>query len=201
MRTALALFFVLATFAQAGAKKENPVTSQATFGGGCYWCTEAVFQQIEGVLTVESGFSGGNVPDPSYELVCTGTTGHAEVIHITYDPAKVSFEKLLEVFFKTHDPTTLNQQGADHGTQYRSVIFYHDEAQKQSAEKAKAALDASGAYDRKLVTEISPFKAFYKAEDDHQNYYRRNPKQGYCAYVIQPKVEKFQKAFHDLLKK
>ena len=176
-------------------------TKDATFGGGCFWCTEAVFQQIDGVSKVESGYSGGKVPDPTYEAVCTGTTGHAECIQITYDPAKVPFEKLLEVFFKTHNPTTLNYQGNDHGTQYRSAVFYHDEEQRLIAEKVKAALDASGAFPEKIVTEITPFKTFYKAEDYHQNYFVRNPRQGYCFAIIGPKVEKFQKAFKDLLKK
>ena len=188
--------------AAKGSPMSDPkATKQATFGGGCYWCTEAVFQRLEGVQKVESGFSGGKLPDPTYEMVCTGTTGHAEVIHITYEPAKIPFEKLLEVFFKTHDPTTLNRQGADSGTQYRSVIFYHDEEQRLTAEKVKAALDASGAYGDKIVTEISPFKAFYKAEDYHQNYFNQNPRQGYCQAIIAPKIEKFEKAFKDLLKK
>ena len=199
----IAIIAFLCTFSlvMADPKGDDPKMKQATFGGGCSWCTEAVFQQINGVEKVESGFSGGTVPDPSYELVCTGSTGHAEVIHITYDPAKVTFDKLLEVFFKTHDPTTLNQQGHDHGTQYRSAIFYHDEEQRILAEKLIAALNTSHAYESKIVTEVTPFKAFYKAKDEHQNYFRSNPRQPYCAVVIQPKVDKFQQAFKDILKK
>lgn len=187
--------------AKGSPMSEAKAEKLATIGGGCYWCTEAVFQRLEGVTKVESGFSGGTIPDPSYEAVCTGSTGHAEVIQITYDPSKVAFEKLLEVFFKTHDPTTLNRQGADHGTQYRSVIFYHDDAQKAAAEKVKAALDASGAFSDKIVTEIAPYKTFYRADDHHQNYYNQNQRQGYCQMVIAPKVEKFEKAFKDILKK
>lgn len=199
----LVLFMCLAgtVLAAEPAAKGTPMTKLATFGGGCYWCTEAVFQRLEGVTKVESGFSGGSIPDPTYEAVCTGTTGHAEVIQITYEPAKIGFEKLLEVFFKTHDPTTLNRQGNDHGTQYRSVVFHHDDEQRQLAEKVKASLDASGAFSDKIVTEISPFKAFYKADEYHQNYFNRNPRQGYCSVIIAPKVEKFEKAFKDLLKK
>lgn len=189
------------TVLAADAAKGTPMTKIATFGGGCYWCTEAVFQRLEGVTKVESGFSGGSVPNPSYEAVCQGTTGHAEVIQITYDPAKIAFEKLLEVHFKTHDPTTLNRQGADQGTQYRSAIFFHDDEQRLQAEKVKAALDASGAYSDKIVTEITAFKEFYKAPDYHQNYYNQNTTQGYCRAVITPKLEKFEKAFKDLLKK
>lgn len=175
-------------------------TELATFGGGCFWCTEAVFRELKGVLSVESGYSGGTVENPSYQQVCTGRTGHAEVIQIRYDPAKVSYVELLEVFFKTHDPTTLNRQGNDAGPQYRSAIFYHNEQQKALAEQIKTELNASGAWNRPIVTEISPYKKFYKAEDYHQDYYRNNPSKGYCAYVIRPKVEKFRKVFKDKLK-
>jgi peptide-methionine (S)-S-oxide reductase len=173
----------------------------ATFGSGCFWCTEAVFQNVEGVEKVESGYSGGKVKNPTYKEVCSGITGHAEVIQVHYDSAKVSFEELLEIFWKTHDPTTLNRQGADEGTQYRSVVFYHTEEQKKLAEKYKAELDKSGAFDNPIVTEISPYTEFYKAEDYHQNYYNLNGNAPYCSYVIQPKLEKFRKVFKHKLKK
>nr|WP_254090248.1 peptide-methionine (S)-S-oxide reductase MsrA [Dawidia soli] len=173
----------------------------ATFGSGCFWCTEAVFQNLEGVERVESGYSGGKVKNPTYKEVCSGLTGHAEVIQVYYDPAKVGYDELLEVFWKTHDPTTLNRQGADVGTQYRSAIFYHNDEQKQLAEKYKQELDKSGAFDAPIVTEIAPFEVFYKAEDYHQNYYNLNGSAPYCSFVIQPKVEKFKKVFKDKLKK
>lgn len=173
----------------------------ATLGGGCYWCLEAVFQRLEGVESVTSGFSGGQVENPTYKEVCTGKTGHAEVIQIKYDSSKVSFEDILKVFFTMHDPTTLNRQGNDVGTQYRSVIFYHNKDQKDIAEQIISALNESGAYDAKIVTEVTPFDTFYKAEDYHQNYYNDNKYQPYCAYVIQPKIEKFEKVFKDRLKK
>jgi peptide-methionine (S)-S-oxide reductase len=173
----------------------------ATFGSGCFWCTEAIFERLNGVVKVESGYSGGKVENPTYEEVCTGTTGHAEVTQITYDPSIISFDELLEVFWKTHDPTTLNRQGNDVGTQYRSVIFYHNEEQKELAEKYKAELDKSGVWDNPIVTEISPFTNFYSAEKYHQDYYNNNPNQGYCTFVITPKVEKFEKVFKDKLKK
>lgn len=173
----------------------------ATFGGGCYWCMEAVFQRLNGVEMVESGFSGGKVKNPTYKEVCTGTTGHAEVIQITFDTAKVSFSEILKVFFTMHDPTTLNRQGNDIGTQYRSAIFYHNDAQKTTAEEIIAALNKAHAYPYPIVTEIAPFDVFYKAEDYHQDYYNQNKTQGYCRYVIQPKIEKFEKIFKDRLKK
>jgi peptide-methionine (S)-S-oxide reductase len=173
----------------------------ATFGSGCFWCTEAIFERLNGVVKVESGYSGGKVENPTYEEVCTGTTGHAEVTQITYDPSIITFDELLEVFWKTHDPTTLNRQGNDAGTQYRSVIFYHNEDQKKLAEKYKAELDKSGVWDNPIVTEISPFINFYSAEKYHQDYYNNNPNQGYCTFVITPKVEKFEKIFKDKLKK
>jgi peptide-methionine (S)-S-oxide reductase len=175
-------------------------TDTATFGTGCFWCTEAIFQQIEGVLKVTSGYSGGHVRNPTYEEICSKTTGHAEVCQLIYDPAKISFDDLLEAFWQTHDPTTLNRQGNDVGPQYRSAIFYHNEEQKQKAESYKAKLDTSGAWDNPIVTEITAFKNFYAAEDYHQNYYNTNGKQPYCYYVIKPKVEKFQKVFKDKLK-
>ena len=173
----------------------------ATFGTGCFWCTEAVFQNVEGVEKVESGYTGGKVKNPTYKEVCSGLTGHAEVIQLSYDPSKVSFDVLLEIFWKTHDPTTLNRQGNDEGTQYRSAIFYHNPEQKRLAEEYKKKLDASGAFDNPIVTEITPFSVFYKAEDYHQNYYNLNGNAPYCAYVIQPKLEKFKKVFKDKLKK
>ncbi|MDX2197199.1 MAG: peptide-methionine (S)-S-oxide reductase MsrA [Cytophagales bacterium] len=172
----------------------------ATFGSGCFWCTEAVFQDVRGVIKAESGYSGGAKPNPTYKEVCSGTTGHAEVIQITYDPKIISYEQLLEIFWKTHDPTTLNRQGNDEGTQYRSVIYYHNDAQKNLALKYKKELDASGAWDKPIVTEISMYKDFYKAEDYHQNYYNDNGSQPYCVYVIKPKIDKFKKVFKDKLK-
>lgn len=177
------------------------ITDTATFGSGCFWCTEAIFQQLKGVVKVESGYSGGARPNPTYDQVCSGATGHAEVTQITYDPAVITFEDLLEVFWKTHDPTTLNRQGADVGTQYRSVIFYHNETQKQLAESYKTKLDASGAWNNPIVTEISTYKAFYKAEDHHQNYYSNNKRAPYCTFVIGPKLEKFEKVFGERLGK
>jgi peptide-methionine (S)-S-oxide reductase len=167
----------------------------ATFGTGCFWCTEAIFQQLKGVTTVVSGYSGGHVENPSYEQVSTGRTGHAEVCQIEFDPDKISFEELLEVFFKTHDPTTLNRQGNDIGTQYRSVIFYHSEEQKKIAERVKRALETSKTFKNPLVTEITSFSRFYPAESYHRNYFRNNPNQAYCRYVIAPKVQKFEKVF------
>jgi peptide-methionine (S)-S-oxide reductase len=172
----------------------------ATFGAGCFWCVEAQFQLLDGVISVESGFSGGTIKNPSYREVCNGNTGHAEVCNIVYDPSKISYDELLAAFWKTHDPTQLNRQGNDVGTQYRSVIFYHNDNQKALAEKYKKELNESGAWDKPIVTEISPFTAFYKAEDYHQNYYNQNGEEPYCHYVIQPKVEKFREVFKDKLK-
>ena len=195
------------TNAQSEIKKDTGVSEQmnnlqkATFGSGCFWCTEAIFERLKGVKSVVSGYSGGKVENPTYEEVCTGTTGHAEVTQITYNPDVISFDELLEVFWKTHDPTTLNRQGNDVGPQYRSVIFYHNDEQKKLAEKYKEALDKSGAWEKPIVTEISPLINFYPAEDYHQEYYENNPNQGYCAFVIAPKVEKFEKVFKDKLKK
>jgi peptide-methionine (S)-S-oxide reductase len=178
----------------------NTATDTATFGNGCFWCTEAIFQQLEGVVSATSGYSGGQVNNPTYKEVCTGTTGHAEVLQIVYDPAKITFDELLEVFWQTHDPTTLNRQGNDVGTQYRSVVFYHNNEQKEKAEKYKAELDKSGAFNNPIVTEISPFSKFYAAENYHQDYYNQNGSQPYCNIVIRPKVEKFKKVFKDKLK-
>ncbi|MFC2135225.1 peptide-methionine (S)-S-oxide reductase MsrA [Bacteroidota bacterium] len=172
----------------------------ATFGNGCFWCSEAIFERLKGVESVESGYSGGSVNNPTYEQVCSGQTGHAEVIQIKYDPKVISFDELLEVFWKTHDPTTLNRQGADVGTQYRSVIFYHNDEQKKSAEHYKAELDKSGAWSNPIVTEISPLTNYYPAEDYHQEYFENNPDKQYCAFVVAPKVEKFEKVFKNKLK-
>jgi peptide-methionine (S)-S-oxide reductase len=166
-----------------------------TLGSGCFWCTEAVFQQLKGVESVVSGYSGGHVENPSYEQVTTGRTGHAEVCQIKFDPEQISYEELLEVFFDTHDPTTLNRQGNDVGTQYRSAIFYHSEEQREIAERVKAELDTKGVWKNPIVTEITPFEKFYQAEDYHQNYFRNNPNQGYCRMVIAPKLDKFEKVF------
>ena len=174
---------------------------KATFGSGCFWCTEAIFENLKGVHSVVSGYAGGQVQNPSYEEVCNGKTGHAEVTQITYDSSVISFDELLEVFWKTHDPTTLNRQGNDVGPQYRSVIFYHNDEQKKLAEKYKAELDKSGAWDKPIVTEISPLNNYFPAENYHQDYYNNNPNQGYCAFVIAPKLEKFKKVFKDKLKK
>lgn len=178
----------------------DTVLETATFGAGCYWCTEAVFQRVEGVGNVVSGFMDGDVPDPTYEDVCRGITGHAEVIQLQFDPSKVSFETLLEVFWKTHDPTTLNQQGYDKGTQYRSGVYWHSEAQRDLAEAWKSKLDAAGVFDKPIVTEIKQASTFYAAKDAHQNYYRDNPNQRYCALVVAPKVAKLEELFADKLK-
>lgn len=172
----------------------------ATFGNGCFWCSEAIYQRLEGVEKVVPGYSGGYVEKPSYQEVCTGTTGHAESIQITYDPAKVSYDELLEVFWKTHDPTTPNRQGNDVGPQYRSVIFYHDERQKEAAEFCRAKLEEQKIWDRPIVTEIQPYSEFWPAEDCHWNYYNTHPSKGYCTLTIAPKVEKFRRAFKERLK-
>jgi peptide-methionine (S)-S-oxide reductase len=173
---------------------------QATFGAGCFWSTQVEFQQLIGVHSTVCGYSGGSAENPTYEQVCTGTTGHAEVVQVTFDPTVISYSELLEVFWHTHDPTTLNRQGADVGTQYRSVIFYHTPQQRQAAERVKRKLDASGAFGAQIVTALVPFTAFYPAEKYHQNYYVDHPGRPYCAAVIRPKLEKFAKAFADKLK-
>ncbi|MEI6140580.1 MAG: peptide-methionine (S)-S-oxide reductase MsrA [Mariniphaga sp.] len=175
-------------------------SKNAVFAGGCFWCTEAMFSQLKGVKKVVSGYSGGNVDNPTYEQVCTGKTGHAECTRITYDPGLVTFAELLEVFWMTHDPTTLNRQGADSGTQYRSAIFYQDEEQKQEALEYKAKLEKEKIWKNPIVTEIVKFEKFYPAENYHQEYYENNPNQGYCRIVITPKVDKFRKIFADKLK-
>jgi peptide-methionine (S)-S-oxide reductase len=185
---ALPGFLVPVMNAQAQSSNAPAKMETATIGGGCFWCAEAVFQRIPGVKSVTSGFAGGTVPNPSYEQVCTGATGHAEVIQIKFDPAILSYDKLLEIFWEAHDPTTLNRQGADHGTQYRSIILYSDDAQKTAAEASKAK--AAKRFKDPIVTQIVPLKAFYSAEDYHQNYYNSNKNQGYCQFVITPKLKK-----------
>lgn len=179
---------------------KNITMDTATFGAGCFWCVEAQFQLLKGVIMVNSGFEGGTIKNPSYKEVCTGSTGHAEVCQVLYDPTMVSYDELLAAFWQTHDPTQLNRQGNDMGTQYRSVIFYHNENQKNLAEKYKEELNKSGAWDKPIVTEITPASTFYKADDYHQNYFKENGEQAYCQYVIQPKVEKFKKVFKEKLK-
>ena len=175
-------------------------TDTITLGAGCFWCVEAVFQRLEGVESVKSGYSGGTVKNPTYKEVCNGTTGHAEVCQIVYRKDKISLSELLEVFWKTHDPTTMNRQGNDFGTQYRSAIFYHSLDQKEIAETLKKKLNEVKAYENPVITEITPFKEFYPAEDYHQNYFNSNNSQPYCQYVIQPKLEKFEKVFKEKLK-
>jgi methionine-S-sulfoxide reductase len=170
---------------------------KATFGGGCFWCTEAIFQKIKGVEKVESGYSGGATKNPTYNEVCTGVTGHAEVVQITFDADAISYADLLKIHLSTHNPTTLNYQGADHGTQYRSIILTHDDIQKQTAEKTIQEMAAS--FENEIVTEIAPFEVFYKAEAYHQNYFNNNPGQGYCAAVISPKLDKFRKLFAEYI--
>ncbi|MDN3548238.1 peptide-methionine (S)-S-oxide reductase MsrA [Mucilaginibacter aquaedulcis] len=183
------------------AKPKGKSVDTATFATGCFWCTEAKFQQLKGVKKVISGFSGGNVANPTYEQVCTGKTGHAETCNIIYDPAVISYDELLEAFFVAHDPTQLNRQGNDVGTQYRSAIFYHNSTQKQKATYYIDRLNAEKAYKSKIVTQVVPYTNFYKAEDYHQNYYSLNGDQPYCKYVIQPELEKFKKVFKEKLKK
>ena len=179
---------------------EAATTAKATFGGGCFWCTEAVYAQIKGVESVVSGYIGGQVENPTYKQVCSGLTGHAEAVEITYDPTVVPYEKLLEIFFSTHDPTTLNRQGADVGTQYRSAIFYHDEEQKKVAQQVIIRLNAAKVFPAKIVTKLEPATVFYPAEDYHQDYFALNGLQPYCQAVIAPKVAKVRKVFKDLLK-
>lgn len=181
-------------------EKSNDTMEIATFGAGCFWCVEAVFQQIKGVDTVVSGYMGGKIPNPTYREICSGLTGHAEVIQIRFNPQVVGFADLLQVFWGTHDPTTLNRQGADVGTQYRSAVFYHNAAQKELAESIKMELNKSGAFAKPIVTEITAATTFYIAEDYHQNYYRLNGDQPYCRFVIQPKMEKLDKVFKSYLK-
>lgn len=209
----LTLLFALTACSQGKTKQDSssPITDNnvtpvmegkeiATLGAGCFWCVEAVYQNLKGVEKVESGYTGGEIKNPSYKEVCTGRTGHAEVTQITFDPKVISFAELLEVFFETHNPTTLNRQGADVGTQYRSAIFYHSDEQKRIAEVAIAAGNESGNWDDPIVTEVTPASVFYKAEDYHQDYYSINGEQPYCQMVIAPKVDKFKKKFKEKLK-
>ena len=175
-------------------------TETITVGGGCFWCTEAVFEQLKGVVRVESGYSGGTVPHPTYHQVCSGDTGHAEVSQITFDPKVISLKEILEVFFTVHDPTTLNQQGNDVGTQYRSVIFYRNDGQKEVAKQVIKEIEAAKIWDGQIVTKVDPFKEFYKAEDYHQEYFRLHGREPYCRIVIAPKVAKFREHFRDKLK-
>ena len=179
----------------------NQVNQTATLGGGCFWCLEAIFDNLKGIESVVSGYSGGSLPDPSYHEVCTGNTGHAEVIQITFDSRIISFKELLEVFFTIHDPTTLNRQGPDVGTQYVSVIFYHTPEQNEVAKEVIAEFDAKKIWDKPIITEITPFKAFYPAEEEHQKYFMRNPGNQYCSLVIAPKVTKFRKQYMAKFKK
>jgi peptide-methionine (S)-S-oxide reductase len=178
----------------------QPGMDTITLGAGCFWCVEAVFAELKGVKSVMPGYTGGALKDPDYKSVCTGTTGHAEVAQIVYDPTELTFDEVLEVFWQTHDPTTLNRQGHDVGTQYRSAVFYHNEAQRALALKYKAELDKSGAFAAPIVTEVTPIGVFYPAENYHRDYYANNPEQGYCQYVIRPKIEKLRKVFADKLK-
>lgn len=180
---------------------DNKNQETITLGAGCFWCMEAIYSRVNGVISVASGYSGGHVENPNYTEVCTGETGHAEVVQVVFDPKIIPFAKILEIYFKTHDPTTLNRQGADVGTQYRSVIFYHTDKQKKVAQEVKEMLDKSGIWNDPIVTSIEPFQIFYRAESYHHDYFANNSKQPYCQMVINPKVEKFEKLFKDYLKK
>ncbi len=195
--------FILGVFAppQNSNSMMGKHVEVATLGAGCFWCVETIFNRLEGVIKVESGYSGGTVKNPSYREVCDGNTGHAEVVQITFDPSKISFSKILEVYFKTHDPTTPNRQGADIGTQYRSVIFYHSHLQKATAEEIKKKLNDAGIWSSPIVTEIEPYVVFFKAENYHQDYYANNRNQPYCRMVIVPKIEKLERVFGPYLKK
>lgn len=194
------ILIFLTALSITGVNAQGKKSEQATFGMGCFWCTEAIFQKIKGVTSVKSGYEGGKIANPTYEEVCTGLTGHAEVLQITYNPMQISYTELLEIFWKSHDPTTLNRQGADSGTQYRSVIFYHNAEQKALADKYKAELNKTNAFGKKVVTAIDPAKPFYVAESYHQNYYKNNGDQTYCRLVILPKLEKLEKVFKSKLK-
>jgi len=201
------LAFLIITNTAAGAQKamktkvtEN-INEEITLGGGCFWCLDAVYREIKGVEKVLSGYSGGSIANPTYEAVCAGSTGHAEVVRITFNPRIITTEKLLQIFFVIHDPTTLNRQGADVGTQYRSIIFYRNQKQKDAIDKVIGELKKDKVYENPIVTEVVPFQSFYVAEDYHQDYYARNKEQSYCRVIINPKLEKFKKTFHDNLKK
>lgn len=196
----LLTMMVVVLLASANTNAQTKKLQRATFGMGCFWCSEALFERLNGVTAVRSGYEGGSVPNPSYEDVCTGTTGHAEVIEVTYDPTKIKYEELLEVFWKSHDPTTLNRQGADVGTQYRSVIFYTTDEQKNLAEHYKKNLNDAKAFNNPIVTEIAKASPFYVAENYHQDYFNKNGSQPYCKMVILPKMEKLEKLFKAKLK-
>lgn len=199
-KTYIVVFLLINTFIYGWNMQEQNKLETATLASGCFWCTEAVFQKVKGVVSVESGYTGGTVVNPTYEDVCSGATGHAEAVQIKYNPDEISFYKLLEIFFKTHDPTTLNRQGADVGTQYRSAIFYHNAQQKEAALKVIKNLTDEKVFDKPIVTQVEKFEKFYVAENYHQDYYENNKYQPYCSFVITPKLEKFKKAFKDLLK-
>ncbi len=184
-----------------GQEHSSNGTEIATFASGCFWCTEAVFNELRGIVKVESGYSGGKVANPSYAQVCTGMTGHAETVQVTFDPKQISYKEVLEVFFTTHDPTTLNRQGADVGTQYRSAIFYRDNQQKMTAEEVIAQFNGAKIWKKPIVTEVVPFKVFYKAEEYHQRYFERNPNASYCQVVIEPKIAKLRQHYWEKLKK
>jgi len=199
------LLFSIFSINIAVAQKSTTMQEQtkyelATFGGGCFWCTEAIFQELEGVITVIAGYAGGDTKNPTYDDICTGTTGHAEVIQIKYNPSIIDFNLLLEIFFKTHNPTTLNQQGADRGTQYRSAVFFHNAVQREKAQEIIADLTKAKVFDDPIVTEVTPINNYYEAENYHQNYFANNPGNGYCNAVINPKLTKFMKEFKDKLK-
>ena len=183
------------------ASASDAKSEVATLAGGCFWCLEAVYNQLRGVSRVESGYAGGHIPNPTYQQVCTGSTGHAEVVQVTFDPASITFRDLLEIFFTIHDPTTLNRQGADVGTQYRSAIFYHTPAQKETAEQIISELNSEKVWDAPVVTEVAPLEEFYKAEDYHQEYYENNSSQPYCQVVIAPKVAKFRQKYFEKLRR
>jgi peptide-methionine (S)-S-oxide reductase len=194
------ILILLNTTLTMNLSAQNRESETITLGAGCFWCTEAVFDQLKGIESITSGYSGGKIANPTYREVTSGLTGHAEVVQIEYNPKIVSLDQILEVFFRTHNPTTLNRQGADVGTQYRSVIFYHTDEQKKIAEEVKSRLNELQIWENEIVTEINAFEKFYKAEDYHQNYYEKNPAQGYCQFVIVPKLEKFNQLFQDLRK-
>lgn len=203
----ITFIFILILFTFTGSDKNILIKKTkikkmdtATFGTGCFWCSEAIYLSLKGVISVASGYSGGNTVNPTYEEVCKGTTGHAEVVQIIFDDTQISFAKLLEVFFQVHDPTSLNKQGEDTGTQYRSAIFWHNETQKNTVSEVIKKLNESGAYDKPIVTEVKQYDKFYKAENYHLNYFAKNPDQHYCSIVVRPKVEKFKKVFKDILK-
>ena len=191
------LLLALTLFGRNGMKDKFEI---ATFGGGCFWCLEAIFERVNGVHQAESGYSGGDVANPDYKMVTSGVTGHAEVVQVTFDPESVSFLELLEIFFETHDPTTMNRQGADMGTQYRSIVLYHDEQQQKLTQQVIQQLDSEGIWSNPIVTKVEPFEVFYSAEAYHQEYFENNPNQGYCRLVITPKLEKFEKIFNEKLK-